>query len=100
MVSSSPLPGSAATEALPEPGMATPSGACMRLLVPALPARSDWYWYSRPEAPSPFQLTVPTTGRASWPSGWTRWGSGTRLMPIRLRAVTLLATASATRWAR
>ena len=72
MVSSTPVPAWAATEACPEPGMATPSGACMRLLVPALPASNDWYWYSSPEAPLPFQLTVPTTGRASWPSGWTR----------------------------
>ncbi len=100
MVSSSPLPGCAATEALPEPGMATPSGAWRRLLVPAFPARRDWYWYSRPEAPSLFQLTVPTTGRASWPSGWTRWGSGTRLIPTRFSLVTLAATVSDTRWAR
>ena len=100
MVSSSPVPAWAATEACPVPGRATPSGACIRLLVPALPARNDWYWYSSPEAPFPFQLTVPTTGRASWPSGSTRWDSGTRLIPVRLRAVTLAATASGTRWAR
>ncbi len=99
MVSSSPVPGVEATE-LPAPGRVTPSGVSIRLLEPALPARSDWYWYSRPDAPFPSQLTVPTTGDASRPSGSTRWVSGTRLIPGRLRAATLAASASGTRWTR
>ena len=99
MVSSTPVPGLAATEAVP-PGSVTPSGASSRLFEPAFPARRDWYWYSSPDAPLPSQLTDPRRGDASWPAGSTRCVSGTRLMPARLRAVTRLATASGTRWAR
>ncbi len=68
--------------------------------MPGLPARVDWYWYSMPELPAPFQPTVPTTGSASRPTGTTRWDSGTRLIPFRPSLVMAAAVASGTRWAR
>src|SRR5664280_2719786 len=100
MVSSTLVPGVELTAASAPPGSVTPSGAVRRLFDPALPARSDWYWYSSPDAPLPSQLTDPTTGEASRPLGSTRWVSAIRLMPGRLRAVTLAASGSGIRWTR
>ena len=68
--------------------------------MPGLAGQHDWYWYSMPEVPLPFQPTVPTTGWARRPTGTTRWDSGTRLIPLRSSLVTVAATASGTRWAR
>lgn len=99
MVSSRPVPGWAAVVWLPL-GRATPPGDWSRSSVPAVPARSCWNWYSRPELPLPFQATVPTTGWARRPTGTTRWDSGMRLMPGNRSLVMAAATGSGTRWAR
>ena len=98
-VSSMPVPGVDGVDC-PPLGRATPSGDVRMLVLPALPASRDWYWYSTPDVPAPFQPTVPTTGSASSPTGTTRWASGTRLIPLRSSLVTAAATASDTRWAR
>ena len=67
-VSSSPVPGWAGVDASVL-GSVTPSGDSRTSVLPALPARSDWYWYSIPDVPAPFHPTVPTTGSASSPTG-------------------------------
>ena len=98
-VSSRPVPGSAGVDRSPL-GRVTPSGDSRTSVVPGLPAKDDWYWYSMPEVPAPFHPTVPTTGWASSPTGTTRCDSGTRLIPLSPSLVTVAATESGTRWAR
>ena len=98
-VSSIPVPACAGVDWLPL-GSATPSGDCMRWVVPGRPANIAWYWYSIPDVPLPSQPTVPTTGWASRPTGTTRWDSGTRLMPLTFIFRIAAATLSGTRWAK
>ena len=44
--------------------------------MPALPASSDWYWYSSPEAPFPFQFDRAHHGEGQLPVGLDPLGLG------------------------
>src|SRR5579863_204384 len=92
IVSSTPDPGTAPRCVTVRPGMATPSGATSSVATPVWPASMELYWYSRPAAPAPASLTVPTRGPAMAPAGSMRCVSDRTLMPLRPSA--------ATRWPR
>ncbi len=54
MVSSSPVPGRDGTVSAAS-REDDPARRPQQVLDPGVPASSDWYWYSRPDVPLPFQ---------------------------------------------
>ena len=61
---------------------------------PAVPARSFWFWYSSPDAPSPAALVIPITDWASDPFGTCRTEESTIVMPGNWSRVMIAALAS------